>query len=227
MGSASIFDKSERADGTVARSELDGSYSVAGLNPSTSVQMATSSVSACRAVCRAKWVGGPADVQEDCEDAHGRGDEKAIVARSAKGKIGDHLGRANLSDQFAVPRVTLNPIGSANPKIALNIHPQTVWNPWRYFGKDSALPEFRPRHVECSHMMRSLLVRKKAGVGHIEHALVRREGKTVWHRKIVGDYGERPIQWVNAKDVAAVQFLWPLFSRVVRNYAVVWIGEPD
>src|ERR1700684_584279 len=71
-GSASIFDKSERADGALSRSELDGSYSDAGLNPSTSVQMAASSVSACRAVWGAKRVRGSADVQEDCEDTpHG------------------------------------------------------------------------------------------------------------------------------------------------------------
>ncbi len=80
-----------------------------------------------------------ADVQEHREHSGGRCDEKPVVARTAKGEIGDHFGRANLSDQFAARRVTLNPVSSANPNIALDIHPQTVRDPRRYFGKNSTV----------------------------------------------------------------------------------------
>jgi hypothetical protein len=67
-----------------------------------------------------KRIAGAADVEKHGEDRGRRRDEQPFVAGTAKRQVGSHFRRSDFANQFAIARMALDTVGSADPDVALD-----------------------------------------------------------------------------------------------------------
>lgn len=156
------------------------------------------------------------------------GHEEAVPFLPAKTKVGDRFRQVDFANQRAVGGKDVNAIiavpgpAGAGPDITVHITTYAVGQTFANVAEKSAVRQ----PLALNHIIDHNPGRRRASIGDIQQAVVRREAQAVGFFQFINNNGRFPRFRVKPVNGFA-QFKFRLMALIIAHNAVARVGEPD